>query len=322
MSKKIIIVGGDPNSVNSEIIYKTWKHLNNDIKKNMYIISNFKLIDKQFKQLKYKCNLIKVRSIDHDITNADLKIIDVPLYFKNPFNVSLKESSRFVLKCLDLAHGLAINKKVKGIINCAINKNLIKISKKIGVTEYLASKCQIKNSSEVMMIFNKKLSVVPITTHINIRDISKKITKKLIIKKIISLNKNYKQIFNYKPKIAILGLNPHNAEFSKNSEEKLKIIPAIKVLKKNKINIIGPEVSDTIFVNKYKKFNVIVGMYHDQVLSPFKTLFNFDAINITLGLSYIRLSPDHGPASDIIGKNKADCISLTNCVQFIVALKK
>jgi 4-hydroxythreonine-4-phosphate dehydrogenase len=173
-----------------------------------------------------------------------------------------------------------------------------------------------------MMIFNKKLSVVPITTHINIRDISKKITKKLIIKKIISLNKNYKQIFSYKPKIAILGLNPHNAEFSKNSEEKLKIIPAIKVLKKNKINIIGPEVPDTIFVNKYKKFNVIVGMYHDQVLSPFKTLFNFDAINITLGLSYIRLSPDHGPASDIIGKNKADCISLTNCVQFIVALKK
>ena len=322
MSKKIIIVGGDPNSVNSEIIFKTWKHLNDDIKKTTYIISNFKLIDKQFKKLKYKCNLVKIRNIDHDVTTTKLKIIDVPLYFKNPFNVSFKESSRFVLKCLDLAHRLAINKKVKGIINCAINKNLIKISKKIGVTEYLASKCQIKDSSEVMMIFNKKLSVVPITTHINIRDISKKITKKLIIKKIISLNKNYKQIFSYKPKIAILGLNPHNAEFSKNSEERLKIIPAIKALKKNKINIIGPEVSDTIFVNKYKKYNVIVGMYHDQVLSPFKTLFNFDAINITLGLSYLRLSPDHGPASDIIGKNKADSISLTNCVQFIVALKK
>ena len=322
MSKKIIIVGGDPNSVNSEIIFKTWKHLNDDIKKTTYIISNFKLIDKQFKKLKYKCNLVKIRNIDHDVTTTKLKIIDVPLYFKNPFNVSFKESSRFVLKCLDLAHRLAINKKVKGIINCAINKNLIKNSKKIGVTEYLASKCQIKDSSEVMMIFNKKLSVVPITTHINIRDISKKITKKLIIKKIISLNKNYKQIFSYKPKIAILGLNPHNAEFSKNSEERLKIIPAIKALKKNKINIIGPEVSDTIFVNKYKKYNVIVGMYHDQVLSPFKTLFNFDAINITLGLSYLRLSPDHGPASDIIGKNKADSISLTNCVQFIVALKK
>ena len=322
MSKKIIIVGGDPNSVNSEIIFKTWKHLNDDIKKTTYIISNFKLIDKQFKKLKYKCNLVKIRNIDHDVTTTKLKIIDVPLYFKNPFNVSFKESSRFVLKCLDLAHRLAINKKVKGIINCAINKNLIKISKKIGVTEYLASKCQIKDSSEVMMIFNKKLSVVPITTHINIRDISKKITKKLIIKKIISLNKNYKQIFSYKPKIAILGLNPHNAEFSKDSEERLKIIPAIKALKKNKINIIGPEVSDTIFVNKYKKYNVIVGMYHDQVLSPFKTLFNFDAINITLGLSYLRLSPDHGPASDIIGKNKADSISLTNCVQFIVALKK
>tara|TARA_B100001093_G_C26795717_1_gene1000987 strand:- start:798 stop:1766 length:969 start_codon:yes stop_codon:yes gene_type:complete len=322
MNKKIIIIGGDPNSINTEIIFKTWKKLNNNVKKNIYLISNFELVNRQFKKLKFKCKLMKIKNIDDHLTTKSLKIIDIPLDFKKPFNVSLNKSSKYVLSSLNLAHNLAKNKKVKGIINCAINKNLIKSSKKIGVTEYLASKCSIKKNSEIMMIFNKKLSVVPITTHVSIKDVSKKIRSKLIIKKIISLNENYKKIFNNKPKIGILGLNPHNAEFKKNSEEILEIIPAIKKLKQKKVNIKGPIVSDTIFVAEYKKFDVIVGMYHDQVLSPFKTLFNFNAINITLGLNYIRLSPDHGPAIDIIGKNKADCTSLLNCVNFISNLKR
>ena len=109
------------------------------------------------------------------------------------------------------------------------------------------------------------------------------------------MNKYYKNLFKKKPRIGVLGLNPHNAEYKNNSEEVKKIIPSVSKLKKIKINVEGPIVSDTVFVEKFKKFDVIVGMYHDQVLSPFKSLFHFDAINITLGLSYIRVSPDHGP---------------------------
>ena len=93
--------------------------------------------------------------------------------------------------------------------------------KNIGITELLASKCKIKDNSEVMLLYNKKLSVVPITTHIKIKEISKKINKTLIAKKINVLSKNYKRIFKYKPKMAVLGLNPHNAEYSRKSEEKL-----------------------------------------------------------------------------------------------------
>ena len=103
--------------------------------------------------------------------------------------------------------------------------------------------------------------------------------------------------------MAVLGLNPHNAEYSRKSEEKLNIIPAIKLLRKQGIKIQGPLVADTVFIENYKKFNVIIGMYHDQVITPFKTLFKFDAVNITLGLKYFRISPDHGPAKDLI-KNK------------------
>ena len=119
-----------------------------------------------------------------------------------------------------------------------------------------------------------------------------------------------------KPKIAIMGLNPHNAELRTNSEEKKIIIPAIKNLKKEKVVLYGPLVSDTLFIDKYKNFDVIVGMYHDQILIPFKTIFKYDAINITLGLKYSRVSPDHGTAIDILKKNKADETSLFNCINF------
>ena len=317
MNNKIIIIAGDPNSINSEIIYKAWRKIDSKIKKKLYLIANYNLISKQYRKLKYKTNIIKINNIEDNIISSNLKIIDIPINFKNPFKVSFKASSKYVLKSLNLAHTLAKNKKVKGIINCPINKNLIRISKKIGVTEFFASKCKIKNSSEVMLIHNKKFSVVPLTTHLSIKNIPKNITSKLIIKKLVSLNNGFKKIFKIKPKIGVLGLNPHNAELNEKSEEVKEIIPAISKLKKAGLNVYGPLVADTTFVNNYKKYNVIVGMYHDQVLAPFKTLFHFDAINITLGLNYLRVSPDHGPAIDLIGKNKANYLSLFQCIKFI-----
>ncbi len=316
MSNKILIIGGDPNSINSEIIYKAWKKIDKKLKKRTYLICNYNLICRQYKKLGYKKNFVKINKIDDNILSTNLKVIDIPLNFKNPFKVSFNESSKYVLKSLNLAHKLAKNREVKAIVNCPIDKSLIKISKKIGVTEFFASKCNVKDSSEIMLIYNKKLSVVPITTHLEIKNISKKITSSLIVKKLKILNKEFKKIFKIKPKIGILGLNPHNAELKKDSKEVKEIIPAILKLKKDKINVYGPLVSDTAFVDNYKKFNIIVGMYHDQVLAPFKTLFHFNAINITLGLNYLRVSPDHGPARDLIGKNKANHISLLQCIKF------
>jgi len=320
MNKKILIVSGDPNSINSEIIYKTWNKLNFKVKKKIYLIANFELIRKQFKKIKSKVRVIKVKSINENTSTSFLKIIDIPLKFKNPFKVSLKSSTKYIIECFNLAHKLAQNSEVKGLINCPIDKRLLNKSKKIGVTEFLASKCKINNGSEVMLIHNKKLSVVPLTTHINVKNVSKKININLIIKKMKTLQRDFKKLFNKKPKIGILGLNPHNAELSNNSEEIKIINPAISKLKKKGFYVKGPLSADTLFINNYKKYDVVVGMYHDQVLAPFKSLFHFDAINITLGLNYLRVSPDHGPAKDIINKNKANHLSLLRCVKFINSL--
>ena len=316
MNKKIILVGGDPNSINSEIIFKCWKKLDKRLKNRTYLISNFSLLKSQFKLLKYKIKLKKVKNISNVSPSNELKIIDVFLKFKDPFNVSLKDSSKFIRKSLNLAHKLGLKDQTSGIINCPINKKNLK-KKQSGVTEYLASKCSIKNNSEVMMIYNNTLSVIPLTNHLNLKKVSSKINKKLIITKIKTINKYYMKFLNKNPNIAILGINPHNGELEKNSEEAKIIIPAIKKLKKEGIKLDGPRVADTIFINDYKKYDVIVGMYHDQVLAPFKALFKFDAVNITLGLNHIRVSPDHGLALNLIKKKKSNPKSLLKCFEII-----
>ena len=120
------------------------------------------------------------------------------------------------------------------------------------------------------------------------------------------------------PKIAITGLNPHCESIKDKNEEKKIINPAIKSLSKKKIKIFGPFAADTLFIKKnVKKFDVIIGMYHDQVLTPIKTLYEFKAINITLGLPFIRVSPDHGPNNQMLGQNKSDPTSLQEALKFV-----
>jgi 4-hydroxythreonine-4-phosphate dehydrogenase len=168
-----------------------------------------------------------------------------------------------------------------------------------------------------MLIFNKKLSVCPITTHLPLKLVSKKITKKNIINKVTLINNFYKKNLKFKPRIAILGLNPHCESIHVFNEDEKIIKPSIKYLKK-KYNVSGPYPADTIFLkNNRKNFDVIIGMYHDQVLTPIKTLYEYDAINITLGLPFIRISPDHGPNETMLGKNLSNPTSLLRAIKFL-----
>ena len=304
---KFAIILGEPNSINSEILAKS-------IAKNYscIVVGSYNLIKAQLKILKIE---LKIKSVELNQTRIKkgLNIIDVPLKFKNPFKVNPRESKIYLKKCFDIAHKLSLKGEIKGFINCPIDKKNFLNKKSGGITEYLAKKNNIYQN-EVMLIYNKKCSVAPLTTHIKLKDVSKSLKKEIIKKKLITLNNFYFKYFKIKPKIAILGLNPHNLEFKKDSEEIKFIIPAINKLKR-KMNIKGPFPSDTIFLkNNLKKYNVVVGMYHDQVLTPFKTLFGFKAVNITLGLPYLRLSPDHGIARDKKKLNVSSPLSLNQCI--------
>ena len=122
----------------------------------------------------------------------------------------------------------------------------------------------------------------------------------------------------FKPKIGVVGLNPHCESILKINEDKKIVLPAIKHLKTKGLKIEGPFPADTIFLKQNrKKYNVILGMYHDQVLSPIKTLKEYDAINITLGLPFLRVSPDHGPNKKMINKNLSNPLSLFNAINFL-----
>jgi len=316
MNKVIAIVAGEPNSISSEIIFKTWKSVKN--KKNLIVIGSIKLLELQKKSLKQKIEIKEIKSNFNfrKLKKDEMQVINVNFNQKKPFQKISNKSNKYILKCFDLAVNLIKLKKIYGLINCPVAKEKLFYKKHQGVTEFISNKFKTKGK-EVMLLYNNKLSVSPITTHIPINKVSKKITKKKIINNIKTINNFYKKKFKIKPKFAILGLNPHNFGGSKYSEEDEIIRPSIKALKKLNFNVIGPISPDSSFVY-FKKYNidVIIGMYHDQVLSPFKALYKHDAINVTLGLPCIRISPDHGVGENIMGKNLADPKSLILSTNF------
>ena len=169
-----------------------------------------------------------------------------------------------------------------------------------------------------MIIFNKKLSVCPVTTHLPLKLVSKKINRKNIENKIILIQKFYKENLKKTPRMGILGLNPHCESILKYNEDEKIIKPIVLKMRKTGYKINGPLSADTIFLkNNRKNYDVIIGMYHDQVLTPIKTLFEYDAINITLGLPFLRISPDHGPNEKMMGKNLSNPLSLIKAIQFL-----
>ena len=186
----------------------------------------------------------------------------------------------------------------------------------MGVTEYISENFKINKNA--MLIFNKKLSVCPVTTHLPLKLVTRKINKKLIIEKILLIYNFYKHQLNINPNIAVTGINPHCESILKTNEDIKIVTPAIKYAKNKGIKVSGPYSADTIFqIKNRKKFNVIIGMYHDQVLTPFKTLYEFDAINLTLGLPFYRVSPDHGPNEKMVNMNSSNPLSLIRALEFL-----
>ena len=316
--KPILIVHGEPNSIFLEIFFKSLKF--KKFKSPLILISSLKLLIQQMKKfkLKFDIKLINFQDIDnYKLNNSSINLIDVKYNQKYAFMKISNKSNLFIKNSFKIA--LDILKKTNyttKLINGPISKKNFLNKKFLGITEYLAKK---SNSEKIaMLIYNKKLSVCPITTHLPIKLVSKMITKKAILEKIFLINDFYKLHRGFKPKIAILGLNPH-CESEKNFNEDEKIVkPAVKKLIQLGYKISGPFSADTIFLkDNRKKFDVIVGMYHDQVLTPFKTLFEYDAINITLGLPFIRISPDHGPNIEMLGKNSSNPLSLIKAITFL-----
>ena len=314
--KPIIIVAGEPNSVFFEIFFKVIKK---KIKSSIILIASEKLIIKQASVLRKKISLNLINENDVIKKKNNLKkinLINVDFKQTKAFEKITPRSNEYISSCFQIALRLIKNNISNKFINGPISKKTFLKNKFNGITEFLAKKTNTKDFA--MIIYNKKLSVCPLTTHLPIKYVSKRINKLELIKKVRLVDKFWKIKFNKKIKIGVTGLNPHCESIDSFNEDKSIIYPTIKKLKKLKYDIQGPLAADTIFLkNNRKKFDLIIGMYHDQVLAPIKTLFEYEAINITIGLPFIRVSPAHGPNESMLGKNKSNHLSLHNSIKFL-----
>jgi len=313
--KPILIVAGEPYSIFLEIFFKSKKNNN-----NVVLIVSKKLLQMQMRKLNYayKINELDISQMSLvKLKKNKINIVNVDFNFKKTFDKISNNSNNYIEKCFNVALDLIKKYNFSGLINGPISKKHFLQGKNLGITEYLAQKTN-KDNDVAMLIYNKKLSVSPITTHLALKDVPKHISKEKIYKHVKLINEFYIKNFNKKPKIAVTGLNPHCESNFQNCEEDLIIRPAIRKLKKKNFLIKGPFPADTIFMKEnFVDYDVIIGMYHDQVLSPMKSLFGFDAINITLGLPFIRISPDHGPNSSMLGKNMSNPKSLIEALKFL-----
>jgi len=304
VKNNIGILLGEPKSINYEIFFKSIKFLKKS-DKIFFIVGSFQLLKKN-----YKIKLSDFHQININNLNKIKKINFIDVDF-----IDKQNSFSHIKKSFDIIYYLLKQNKIRKFINLPIDKSQFTKSSYPGVTEYLGKQFKIINTN--MLIYNEKFSVLPISTHIPISDICKSVSFNKLKNACKNINFFYSRILKRKFKIAVLGLNPHNGDNGYiGNEDKLINNWIIKLKKKYPIS--GPIPPDTSFIyQKKNKIDVLIGWYHDQIITTFKTLFGFNAINITLGLPFLRISPDHGIAKDIVGKNLADNNSLIKGLKFL-----
>ena len=260
--------------------------------------------------------LINSKFNNNNLNNKVFNLIDIKIDINKNKTDQTKYHNQYIKDCLETAFKILKSKKTNKFLNGPINKKRFLNKKFLGMTELISKRFNKKNIG--MLIYNKNLSVSPVTTHLPVKLIAKKISKELVYKKLVLINNFFKKNFRFTPRIGVLGLNPHCESILSFNEDE-KIIPvAIKLAKKNNILASGPYSADTIFLKQNRNnFDVILGMYHDQVLTPLKTLYEYDAINITMGLPFLRVSPDHGPNEKMVNKNLSNPTSLIKALEFL-----
>jgi 4-hydroxythreonine-4-phosphate dehydrogenase len=319
--KKIIYSPGEPSGIGPDLIIqlctsKFWT----DIKLPIVCLADPILLTDRASKLGKKVKLLQINDLDNLQKNKKnhIQVLCVTKCNNLKPGKLYKSNADYVLKNLDFAIDNALNDKKTALVTGPISKeNIISINKKFqGHTEYIQKKTA---SDDVLMLLGSdKLKVALATTHLPLKNVAKVITKKLIISKAKILNDELKNKFKIKnPKIILLGLNPHAGEGGKiGSEEKDILIPAVKELRRKKINISYPRSADTAFTKKIlNETDAYLGMYHDQVLPVIKALSFGSTTNITLGVPIIRTSVDHGVALDIAGTAKSDTSSLKEAIK-------
>ncbi len=315
--KPFVISCGDPAGIGPEIISKAWLQRKERNLHPFFVAGNvadFAALD-----------LVPVVKISEpseagDLFSSSLPVLNIHEGKAATPGAPQLDDAQCALHSLEIACGLARSADASAIVTAPVSKSqLYQVGFRYpGQTEFVSERCGIARENAVMMLAGPSLRVIPMTTHIPLKDVPLNLTQDLIVARGAAADKAMKRNFGIeKPRIAIAGLNPHAGEDGNlGDEERQTMQPAIDELRSRGIDITDPLPADTMFHEEARaKYDVALCPYHDQALVPLKTLHFFDGVNMTLGLPIVRTSPDHGTAFNIAGKNTADPRSMIAAIQ-------
>ncbi len=321
---KVGISVGDLNGIGCEVILKTFEDPRMLELCTPVLFASSKTLAKQQEQL--GTNLVYA-GIGLASEAIDGKFNVVNLWKDSPlieFGKETKEGGAFALQSLEAATAALKSGEVDVLVTAPINKSNIQSEhfKFPGHTDYLATQL---GGESLMFMISEGLRIGLLTDHVAVKEVTDNITPSRIKTKVKTIIASLQQDFGIrKPKIALLGINPHNGDqgvIGKEDDELL--VPAIKELSDEGLLVYGPYAGDSFFGSKnYSSFDAILAAYHDQGLIPFKTLSFGNGVNFTAGLSKVRTSPDHGTAYDIAGKGLADHSSFAAAVHAAIRIFK
>ncbi len=314
--KRIAITMGEPAGIGPDIILQTAQHT---CLAELVVFADPTLLEERAKQLNLPLTL-KTFDPNHVRPHQTGQLSIVPINLREkciPGKLSTANSIT-VLNSIEQAVQACVNHHCDAILTPPVQKGIINNAgfTFTGHTEFLATLCGVK--TVVMLFVSPDLKVALQTTHLPLKDVPNKISIEKIMATTKLIDQDLKRLFHIaKPKIAICGLNPHAGENGHMGDEEIKIInPAIEQLKNQGIDVSGPHAADTIFHEMHRhQYDVILAMYHDQGLTPFKTLYPHKGVNVSLGLPLIRTSVDHGVALTLAGTGKANCASFAYALE-------
>lgn len=315
----VFITIGEAAGIGPEIIAKTLKDEQLRNTANIFVVGTdtvfYDFLDKEFINI--------VPDIRYGFP-SHLNIIKVDNLKKFKFGQPNKDTARMAMRSLEVAALMAKKVKKAAIVTAPIYKKGMQDAgfNFPGHTEFLSERF---NSKVLMSFWGKKLRVATLTTHLPLKDVPKNIKKQAIFDALnISFNSLKRYLKKSNPEIAVLGLNPHAGEEGHMGKEELEIIkPVCDGFREKGYKLTGPLPADSAFHAAFKgDFDMIIGMYHDQVLAPFKMLYFDEGVNVTLGLPIVRTSPDHGTAFDIAGKGVASEKSFKNALKLAIKMTK
>jgi len=325
----IAIVQGDPAGIGPELLIKLLSDKKAIDQVNILVVGDPKVFLRGESTVGYKIeNVLHIANINNlDFSNTNINHLDINFNGIEDVQTANVSAIGGTSTIESLHRSLELSKEgfVAGIIFMPFNKESMYLAgnefkDEIGfISKFFKIKTRVSEYNFANGMWNGR-----VTSHVAMKDVPNLLNEELICEEIDLTNETLLLAGYNRPRIVVSAYNPHSGDGGLMGREEIDVIkPAVEKMKHKNINVTGPFPADTLFTkNNIKKFDVVIGMYHDQVITPLKTLYNFNAINITLGLPFIRISPDHGTNNQMLGKKKSDPTSLKEALLFLKKLNE